>query len=171
MFQNYSEEKFNPGAGFDAPPPGKYRVRIEEAEETTSKSGMTMIKLSLKVSGYPGTVFHYIVDNEYAQRNLDQFFDSFGIRPGDFNYLGWRGRVGAAQLKTEQYNGNDQAKVSYFILRSRQEGLPAWTEAGGPSGGYGGGYAHGVPSGGPSSLRDDPAFSGNAEPDAPFIPF
>lgn len=152
-FQHYNTEKFDPSDSFDAPPPGKYRVRIEEAEETQSKAGANMIKLSLKVNGYPGTVFHYIVDNEYAQRNLDQLYDSFNIRPGDFNVLGWRGKVGAAQLKNEVYNENLQARVSYFILRSKQEGLPAWREEGSVG-----------------SLRDDPAFAaaGAPEVDIPF---
>jgi hypothetical protein len=160
-FRNYNEDRFDPNAGFDVPPPGKYRVRIEEAEETTSKAGAGMIKLSLKVSGHPGTVFHYIVDNEYAQRNLDKLFDSFGITPGDFNYLNWRGKVGAAQLKAEQYNGNDQARVSYFILRSRQGNLPAWVESGGSSA-YNG----------PTSLRDDPRFvAAAAGSDVVEIPF
>jgi hypothetical protein len=160
MFRNYNEEKFNPNSGFDVPTPGKYRVRIEEAEETTSKAGASMIKLALKVSGHPGKVFHYIVDNEYAQRNLDQMFDSFGIKPGDFNILNWRGKVGAAQLKVEQYNGEDQARVAYFILRSKQADLPAWAEDGANSNSV------------PMSLREDPAFlsaaSGSDIVDIPF---
>ena len=163
MFRNYSEEKFDPNAGFDVPPPGKYRVRIEEAAETTRKAGTNMIKLSLRVSGYPGTVFHYIVDNEYAQRSLDQLFDSFGIGPGDFNYPNWRGKAGAAMIKHEIYQGSPQAKIAYFVLRSRQDDLPPWKEAG-PERGLGSGFA--------GSMRDDPAFAGmNASGDAPFIPF
>jgi hypothetical protein len=158
MFRNYDAAKHNPNAGFDVPPPGKYRLRIEGAEETTSKAGANMVKLALKVSGYPGTVFHYIVDNDYAQRNFDQFFDSFNIKPEDFNYLNWRGKVGAAQLKVEQFNGNDQAKISFFILRSKQGDMPAWVEKG-------------ELSGAPMSLREDPDFLRAAGSDVVDIPF
>jgi hypothetical protein len=151
MFRNYNEGKFNPNSGFDAPTPGKYRVRIEEAEETTSKMGADMIKLTLKVSGHSARVFHYIVDNENAQRNIDKLFDSFGIKPGDFNLLNWRGKVGAAQLKVEQYNGDDQARVAYFIIRSKQGDLPAWAESGAPHNGA-------SANAGPASMRDYPGF-------------
>jgi hypothetical protein len=164
MFNNYNAENFDPNAGFDVPPPGKYRVRIEGAEETTSKAGAKMIKLMLTVSGHSGILFHYIVDNEYAQRNLDTLFDSFGMQPGDFNYLNWRGKVGAAQLKTEQYNGADQARVSYFILRSKQKDLPAWVE--------GGSSDYGRTFDGPMSLRDDPDFlTAAAGSDVVNVPF
>lgn len=125
---NYDANKFNPNISFDPPPVGKHRVRIEEAEEQTSKSGNTMIRVSFSVSGHPGRVFHYFVDNEYLQRNIDPFFDSFGIRPGDFNVLGWKGKAGAACLKHEMYNGNPQARISYFVLKSQQDNLPAWQE-------------------------------------------
>lgn len=43
---NYDANKFNPNISFDPPPVGKHRVRIEEAEEQTSKSGNTMIRVS-----------------------------------------------------------------------------------------------------------------------------
>ena len=59
---------------------------------------------------------------------LDPFFDSFGITPGDFNVLNWRGKVGAAQIKHEIYQDNTQARISYFILRSKQGSLPPWEE-------------------------------------------
>ena len=148
MFDNYNPQQYDPNKGFEVPPPGKHRVRVEEAEVTESKSsGKTMIKLSLAVSGHSGRVFHYFVDNEYIQQNMDKFFDSFGIKPGDFNVLNWRGKVGAAVLRNEEYKGEPQAKVSYFILKSKQGDLPAWAEKGKEQ-----------KTEYPSSLREEPDF-------------
>ena len=114
--------------------PGRYRVRIEEAEESQSKaSGKQMIRMKLKVSGQPGVVWHYMVFNpenpEQTNNNLGAIFDSFGITPGNFNLFDWRGKVGAAEItnRTDQ-QGNLQANVRYFIRRDRQDELPSWQE-------------------------------------------
>ena len=157
MFDNYNAQEYNPNKSFDVPPPGRHRVRVEDAEITESKSsGNTMIKLTLAVSGHSGRVFHYFVDNEYIQRNLDQFFDSFGIKPGNFNVLDWRGKVGAAVLQHVLYKDEPQAKVSYFILKSKQGDLGAWVDKGKEQ-----------KTEYPSSLREDPAY-GSGEVDVPF---
>ena len=158
MFNNYDANKYDPTTAFEAPPVGKYRVRVEETEAQTSKNGNNMIKVTLSISGHPGRIFHYFVDNEYLQRNIDPFFDSFGIRPGDFNILNWRGKVGAAYIKHELYNDTPQAKISYFILKSKQGDLPAWQEKG---------AAPASPRAG--SLRDEAAFANAVgDADTPF---
>ena len=134
------EWKFNAGDynpdRFEVVPPGKYRVRIEEAEETASKSGYPMIKLRLKVSGSRGSVWHYMVFmNDSAEHmritndNLGRIFDSFGIEQGDLNLEHWKGKVGAASIKNEPDNkGVQRAVVGYFIQREMQDELPAWQE-------------------------------------------
>ena len=134
------EWKFNAGDynpdRFEVVPPGKYRVRIEEAEEQTSKSGYPMIKLMLKVSGRRGSVWHYMVFmNDSAEHkrmtndNLGRIFDSFGIPQGDLNLEHWKGKVGAASIKNEPDNkGVQRAVVGYFIQREMQDELPAWQE-------------------------------------------
>lgn len=132
--------KFNPADynpdRFELVPPGKYRVRIEDAEETTSKSGYQMVKMTLKVSGYNSKIWHYMVfmsDSPEREKitndNLGRIFDSFGIDFGDLNIEHWKGKVGAAEIKNERDNkDNLRASVSYFIRRSEQDSLPAWQE-------------------------------------------
>ena len=131
----FNPEDYNPDR-FQLVPPGKYRVRIEDAEEQTSKSGYPMIKMKLKVSGYNTQIWHYMVfmsnDAEAIRRtndNLGRIFDSFGIQAGDLNIEHWKGKAGAAEIKNEADNkGNQRATVSYFIKREEQGGLPMWQE-------------------------------------------
>lgn len=156
MFNNYDAKKYDPSTSFEVPPVGKHRLRVEEAEEGRSKNGNDMIKVTFSISGFAGRLFHYFVDNEYLQRNIDPFFDSFGIKPGDFNFLNWRGKTGAAIVKHALYEGNPQARISCFILKSKQADLPAWQDKGGLA-----------PAAG--SLRDDVAFANTrGEVDVPF---
>ena len=113
--------------------PGDYRVRIEKAEETLSKAGNDMIKITLKVSGCNQKVFYYIVfmpeNPEMTNRKLGQVFDSFAITPGDYNLQSWIGRVGAAEIiNKENSNGDMQSEVKKFIARKNQDSLPAWQE-------------------------------------------
>ena len=131
----FNPEDYNPDR-FELVPPGDYRVRIEDAEETSSKSGYPMIKLTLKVSGYNGKVWHYMVfmadtpeRMKMTNDNLGRIFDSFGIPQGDLNVEHWKGKVGAAHIKNEpDHKENMRAVVGYFIQRSKQEELPAWQE-------------------------------------------
>ena len=114
-------------------PEGKHRIRIKSADKSVSKNGNDMLTLQFEVSGYNATVYHYIVfmDNnpQMTNRLLTAFFDSFkDIPEGDFNMTNWIGKVGACQIKHEEYNGNVNPKVSYFIKADKQDDLPAWVE-------------------------------------------
>jgi len=111
---------------------GKYRLRIKEAEKAISKnSGNDMLILTFEVSGSNQTLMHYIpflADKpEVTNRMLTQLFDSFGI-DGDFNLANWKGKCGGCQTKMEEYNGEDRARISYFLTKKQQEGLPAWQD-------------------------------------------
>jgi hypothetical protein len=127
---DYTEQNFKPI------PVGDHRVRIESAEEQTSYSGKQMIKLVLNVSGYSSTIWHYIVfmpDNQkLTNQKLGELWNSFCIPQGNFNLQQWVGKVGAAKVKHEDYNGEPSAKIAYFINKDRQDKLPAWQE---PNGG------------------------------------
>ena len=121
------ENKFKPLAE------GVYRVRIKSADKAISKSGNDMLTLQFEVSGSRAILYHYIVfmndKPEITNRMLTQFFDSFkDIEEGDFNMQNWIGKVGAVKVKHEEYNGNMNAKISYFIHKDKQAGLPAWIE-------------------------------------------
>ena len=102
---------------------GKQRCVITAVEETTTKStGKPMIVVSLRPSGRKFSVKHYIVQNEYFNRNMTQFFDAFPeIDDGDFNFLGWVGCEGAAM-----FGEDDQGflKVKYFLDPVRASSLP-----------------------------------------------
>ena len=123
---DYEEQSFKPI------PVGDHRVRIQMAEEQTSNSGRQMIKLTLEVSGYSSTIWHYIVfmaeNQKLTNQKLGELWNSFDIPQGNFNLQQWIGKVGAAKVKHEDYNGNANPKIAYFISRDRQDKLPAWKE-------------------------------------------
>ncbi len=124
--EDYEEQSFRPI------PVGDHRVRIASAEEQTSSKGKQMIKLVLDVSGYNSTIWHYIVfmpeNQKLTNQKLGELWNSFGIPQGNFDLNSWRGKVGAARVKHEIYEGNPNPKISYFISKDRQDKLPAWQE-------------------------------------------
>ncbi len=103
--------------------PGNYRVCITGVEEGVSKKGNNMIILSVRPSGSNITIKHYIVKNEYFNRNMTDFFDSFDVPDGDFTFAKWLGAMGAAHLVEDEQG---YLKVRYFIDRKKAEALPAW---------------------------------------------
>lgn len=113
-------------------PAGKYRVRIADVEERQSKAGNDMYVLTLDVSGTGRKLWYYMVfmpDNKkLTNAKLGAIFDSFGIAPGDLNIEHWKGKVGACKVKHEDYDGEPQARVHYFLKRKAQDDLPAWVE-------------------------------------------
>ena len=123
---DYEEQSFKPI------PVGDHRVRILSAEEQTSGSGRQMIKLVLNVSGYNSTIWHFLVfmpeNQKLTNQKLGELWNSFGIPQGNFNLQQWVGKVGAAKVKHEDYNGESNAKIAYFINKDRQDKLPAWKE-------------------------------------------
>lgn len=123
---DYEEQSFKPI------PVGDHRVRIASAEEQTSKSGNQMIKLVLDVSGHNSTIWHYIVfmpeNQKLTNQKLGELFNSFGIQQGNFNLQSWIGKVGAARVKHELYDGEPQPKIAYFVGKDRQDKLAAWVE-------------------------------------------
>ena len=128
--ENYNEN------GYQLIPPGKYRVRIENAEEKMSRTNKPMIKMTLKVSGYNSNVWNYMVfDNskpEAIQRtdnNLGRIYDSFGIPQGNLNLQDWKGKVGAVEIANELDNKQTmRAVVKWFLRRNEQDNLPPWQE-------------------------------------------
>ncbi len=123
---DYEEQSFKPI------PVGDHRVRIASAEEQTSSKGNQMIKLVLEVSGHNATIWHYIVfmpeNQKLTNQKLGELFNSFGIQQGNFNLTSWVGKVGAAKVKHEMYDGEPQPKVAYFISKERQDKLPLWVD-------------------------------------------
>ena len=136
MAWTYNPNEFDPNVSFEVVPVGDHRVRIEEVEQQVSKtSGNEMLKVTFSISGHTGKLWYYIVfmpdKPQLTNQKLGEFFDSFGIKPGDMNILEWRGKVGACRIKHEIYEGKTQARISYLLLKSKQGDLPAWQETDG----------------------------------------
>lgn len=106
---------------------GQLRCVITSAEEAKSKTGKDMIVVSVKPSGAEFSVKHYIVKNEYFNRNMTVFFDSFpAIDDGDFNFAKWIGAEGAANftLEKDPATGKEYSKIKWFIEADKQTDLP-----------------------------------------------
>lgn len=123
---NYKTE-----TGFEEIPEGDYRVMINTAEKAVSKSGNDMLVLTLYASGYKKQIKHYIVflrdKPEITNRNLTEFFESFGIEKGNFNLGSYFGRIGAAHIHKPDEDFGE--KVKYFITGKKKEELPAFSDA------------------------------------------
>ena len=108
---------------------GKHRVVITDACEgvtgaNSKKPGTPMIIVKLRPSGRKFTVTYRIVKNEYFNRNMTSFFDSFPeITFGDFNFLSWVGAEGAAMFKEDD---RGYTQISYFLSPERASDLPAF---------------------------------------------
>lgn len=125
---NYEETK----SDFESEqiPNGDYRMIIRGAEKAMSKDTVNpkkMIKLKLGVSGYAKNVFHYIVflpnNREITNRNLTNFFRSFGIEGGNFNLDSYLGKEGAGRIEIDS---NGYEKVKYFLEGTMKDRLPAF---------------------------------------------
>jgi hypothetical protein len=102
---------------------GDYRLEVLSAEEKLSSKGSPMIVVVVRPNKSDVKISHYFVKNEYFNRNITEFFDSFGIERGDFEFLGWVGAVGAGRLKEDE---KGYLKVHYFLSPEKAEKLPPW---------------------------------------------
>ena len=125
---NYEETK----SDFESEqiPNGDYRMIIRGAEKAMSKDTVNpkkMIKLKLGVSGYAKNIYHYIVflpnNREITNRNLTNFFRSFGIEGGNFNLDSYLGKKGAGRVEIDS---NGYEKVKYFLEGTMKDRLPAF---------------------------------------------
>lgn len=123
---DYQEQSFAPI------PTGDRRVRIASVEEKKSGNGNDMLVLTLDVSGHGGSLWYYLVfmpqNPQITNQKLGQIYDSFGIQPGNMNFSSWVGKVGGVRVFHELYNGENTAKVKYFLSRAKVDKLPAWQE-------------------------------------------
>lgn len=102
--------------------PGDYRVAITDVGETTSRNGNPMLVVTVQPNGSEIHIKHYLVKNEYFNRNLTELLDSFGLGE-NFDTLTWVGAVGTARLAEDE---NGYLKVRYFLSPERAEKLPPW---------------------------------------------
>ena len=113
-------------------PNGDYRLVIRGAEKAMSKDKINpkkMIKLKLGVSGYAKSLYHYIVflpnNREITNRNLTNFFRSFGIEGGNFNLASYVGKMGAGRIEVDSQG---YKKVKYFLEGTMKDRLPEFVK-------------------------------------------
>jgi len=135
MSWNYQREENNNGEGFVSriKAGDKLRVRIKSVEKAQSKTGNDMLVFQFDVSGHPDIIYYYLVflanNPSVTNGKLTQFYDSFkDIPEGSKDLNSWVGKVGAATFKMEEYNGQLNPKISWFIKAEKQADLPAWVE-------------------------------------------
>ena len=104
-------------------PLGKTRCVIVDVEETVSKSsGLPMIVVIVKPSGYNAKIRKYIVKNEKFNKNMTDFFDAVdGVDDGDFNFLSWIGCEIGADIGLDN---NGFWDIKWWLSRSKLENLP-----------------------------------------------
>lgn len=101
---------------------GKRRCVIEDVEEATSKTGKNMIVLTVKPSGAEFKVKYYIVEGEYFNRTMTQFYDAFPeIEDGNFQFPTWIGAEGAGDFALDD---RGYLTLRWFISAERAESLP-----------------------------------------------
>ena len=114
---------YTPDEGGSRLEAGDYRCVVTDVEDTVSKAGNPMIVVTVMPNGSTIKIKHYMVKNQYFNRNITEFFDSFGIERGDFNLPGWVGAVGAAKFVKDE---NDYLKVRWFLKTGQAKDLPEW---------------------------------------------
>lgn len=104
--------------------PGNHRVKITAVEEGTSKTSRNpMLIITIQPNDSDVKIKHYIVKNEYYNRNMTELKDSFGIAKDDFVFLTWPGAMGAARLVEDE---NGYLKARFFLAPEKQDKLPPW---------------------------------------------
>ena len=133
-YTRYNQDDFSEN-NYAPIPEGRYRVRIENAEEAFSHNdGKQMIKLTLAVSGYSSKLWGYVIIDQSSpeavkktNQALGTVFNSFNISHGDLDLDHWIGRVGGVKVTHKVGNdGETRANVSYFLYRKEVDKLPAW---------------------------------------------
>ena len=102
--------------------PGDYRVAITEVEETVSRSGNPMLVVTVQPNGSEIHIKHYLVKNEYCNRNLTALLASFGLGE-TLDTLTWLGAVRSARLLEVE---TVSCEGRYFLSPERAEKLPPW---------------------------------------------
>ena len=121
----YSEKNF------EIIPVGDYRARIIDVVEKTFSSGNSGYEITFEINGYNAKLWSYLVldpsNPTQTNQRIGEFFNSFGItNPAMGSGKQWICCMGAVRIKHEEYNGNNRAKIAYYIAKSRQDKLAPW---------------------------------------------
>lgn len=119
---------YNPEQGAVVAPEDDYFVLVEDAEEKISKNGNEMLVIDLSILSrrddgdetHKGkTARHYLIYNsEWAQKTATRMFASALMTPTNVvNADTFKGRKMLVHLTIEEFDGEDQNKVTRFIKR------------------------------------------------------
>lgn len=129
----YEQEKDEPR--YTLIPEGQHRARIKAVVDQdkegypllTKETKLPMIYLVVEVSGFnERTLRHYIVDNEYVNRNLGDILDSCSALKQNargFNMHSLIGLVGVIEVRHSEYKGKTQESIDYWV-RQKDQNLP-----------------------------------------------
>ena len=94
---------------------GDNEAVVRSAIEKVSESGNDMMVITFE-NDEGGTIKHFIVDGEFKQQKLKQFYIAFGIPFGNMNVDEWLGKRGIVVCKQGKPNntGNVYNQVSYL---------------------------------------------------------
>lgn len=102
--------------------PGKYEAVIQASEMTVSKSGLDMLKVTLKGDfgkGAPRTITDYITNNGFGQKKFYKLLEALSLLgKGEVDTDDIQGKyVGIEIVEGEKYNDKKSWNVSqYFAL-------------------------------------------------------
>lgn len=129
--------------GLLAIPPGDHRVRITNVvKKVYGYSIKECFEITLKVSGYHGLLWYYLIldpgDEEKNNKKLSSFFTSFHIKDCDLaHYENWKGKYGAVRVRhsIDEETGLIKAYVYYCLTGWKRDNLPpfcdvAWRNTG-----------------------------------------
>lgn len=134
-----SKEVADAGGGGEPLKPGDYDFIIAAAQETISKAGNAMTKLTLHVFGRDGqkrTVFDYIISSEAAAWKARHMMESINMvrryEQGEIEPHEIEGKPGRCRIKLKPASGDYPAQNSvedYLVAEVAGAGRPMATKA------------------------------------------
>jgi hypothetical protein len=102
---------------------GKYWVEILEAESGFTKTkGEPKITLVVRPNNANMRIYKTIVKNDWFNSDMSEFFDCFGIEPGNFDFATWVGAIGMVFLD----ESGKYMEVKRFIPLADTKDGPQW---------------------------------------------
>jgi hypothetical protein len=123
---NPTDDKYDnsPDGDFASIPPGNYMCAVKETDVTESKSGRPMVKVTLEITGpqFAGRLLwdYFVTNHEVGVNRFVSLLRAVGCtKPVDEQspasvHNALQGRVVEVKTKSEEYGGEQRAKVHYY---------------------------------------------------------
>lgn len=115
---------------------GDHRVKIHRVVKKSYPGSFKKgFELTLRVSGFHGKLWLYLIidpnDERKTAKRFDSFFRSFDIQDKDLNhYKGWEGKSGAVRVIHNQDLESDIVSARAFCIYGKEKDkLPPWRDA------------------------------------------